>query len=605
MSFFRSRRRVQQDADNTSMRSSIVMPGPPSRTPTLNGDSASLLSKLGTPRAGKRLQTFSLLSAKFSPLGKRPKSSSGLSMAAPVGHTVDFPRTFSRESTPSPTPSLEEIRMPLGLGRPASMMGDAEDAPQTPRTPTRERRRRSISLPNRVGSEQKQLGAKLGSTAEDSPVITRIPSELWQVVFSFASRSDVLALSRVSKAFLIPALRVLYRKIDMRIISPDHVEQCMSLFASKRSVATCVHEFASGTLPSSKDSAPSFGIVTYAIAFNNMDRLQSLVIPWFDAHIFRHTTFRLKSLTLLSQSISADEYRALMSWLADQTALVDISFPDLHLDKPYDLDIGASEQSSQTELPDTPTQSTTTRRLWPAHLLPHLISFHGPASMAAVVVPGRPVSTAVIHVHSTLWEGLKPSAVMSGLTQSSACLTHLTIKSTSTHVDARTLERLFMSAGSELGGQLEVLDIEWVLGDEVLYKQVLPMMPRHRTLHVLRMYRTGLLPLSSSESPMEDLPTPPLTATNIPPPSALPTPLPSPFPISRPGSAASGSGSQPPRAREEAYLSSWGKHCSSLREVVFLSGARWRRERISAFLMPGEHLPAPTFRFVGLTSCRD
>ena len=68
---------------------------------------------------------------------------------------------------------------------------------------------------------------------------------------------------------------------------------------------------------------------------------------------------------------------------------------------------------------------------------------------------------------TALYDGLQPSAVMSALTRSRAGVARLGISASLTQVDARTLERVFMSAGAALGSQLDTLAVDWVLDDEV------------------------------------------------------------------------------------------------------------------------------------------
>lgn len=453
MSFFRNRRRTQQELEAGNGSSANV-----SRTPTLNGDAASFLSRASPRRA---LPSLSRLSSKLSPKIRRTQPPR-CTLAAPVGHTVDFPRsrTFSRESTPSPTPSLDDIRMPVGLGRRASLKEESEDDQSV-----YHRRTRSISLPNPAGTDQESRATQ--RTAETAPAITRIPPELLSVVFSYSPRPDILSLSLVSKTFLSAALRALYRTLDLRRLGSECADQCMALLASKRTLAAFVHDFACHELPAST----SLSTVTFAIAFNNMDQLQSLTVPCFNPHILHHTTFRLKRLTVLSQTTSVDTFRTMVSWLAKQPSIMSLSFPDLVVDQTLD-DYLNNAPNDISKMSDTLASETDTPAFFrplplPASLLPRLTYFNGPAPMAAAVVPGRPVATVTLHIHTTLYDGLKPSAIMSALTRSAASLTHLTIEVTSTRVDARTVERVLMSTGAELGSQLEVLEVHWVLEEEV------------------------------------------------------------------------------------------------------------------------------------------
>jgi len=596
MSFFKNHRRAQpalQDAGDVQGTADLSV------APTLHGDTASVASS--SPRR-RRISALSLISLKLSPRPKRNSTRSTL--APPVGHTaVGFPRTYTRESTPSPTPSLDEIRMPAGLGRIASQKTLSADCEQFGGlTVPQELGIRCSSSPNLTGDDYG--GRKdVKDTVKAGAPVTRLPPEILASVFSYGSREDILSLSLVSKAFSSPAIRMLYQTLDLRQSDPARAEQCIALLASRKSLAGYVHDFACNALPSPKDTSESLTTVTFAIAFNNMDQLQSLTIPWFDAHVLLHTTFRLTRLTVLSQTISADQFRQLLSWLVKQPDIVSLSFPYFMLDKLIDYHLDEPHYVSKSP-PDTPTikmddMTSAKSRSLPANVLPRLKHLQCPTALMSAVVPGRPVVSAVLHIHTTLYDGLKPSAIMSSLTRSTASLTHLTIKVSSSKIDARTLERVFMAAGAELGSQLEVLEVQWVLEDEILYKQILSVMPRLRTLHTLRLHRR--LPPPSLRLSPDGLPTPPPSAP-LEPPSPMPSllmPPQTPRRGSRPSTATSMSDIPLPRAHERSHLGSWSKHCPTLRDVVFLSGAVWRSERISPMLLAGESLYAPGFRFVG------
>lgn len=427
----------------------------------------------------RRLSALSFISEKLShaPRLRWPRTSTLGVGDGGIGHTVDFPRAYSRESTPSPTGSLEDIQIPNGLGRRAS-----ESGLQPPDTPTQQnifltipsvsdQRNRTQSAPctaalRSVKRKSVPLLSDFVGARVDGPAMSRIPPELLTAVFSFATRRDVLSLARVSKVFSTAALRALYCHLDLRSFSPERADRCVSLLASNRDFASYVRHFACAALP------PPDAVliaVTFAIAFTNMHALESLTLPDYDARFLTHTSFRLKRLRIMSEFVPEDDWQSFWAWLAKQPELTSLSCPHL------------LQNASECSLPDPPprtgnddddtdtlNEDTFTQSLrLPSDLLPRLAHFHGPASLAAAIVPSRPVVSVTLHVHTTLYDGLKPSAIMSALTRSRAGVARLGISVSLMQVDARTLERVFMSAGAELGSQLDTLAVEWVLDDEV------------------------------------------------------------------------------------------------------------------------------------------
>ena len=72
-----------------------------------------------------------------------------------------------------------------------------------------------------------------------------------------------------------------------------------------------------------------------------------------------------------------------------------------------------------------------------------------------------------IPIQCTLYDGLRPSALMSALAAARETLRVLAIQPASTKIDQRTIERVVMAAGAELGECVETLEVHWVLDDEV------------------------------------------------------------------------------------------------------------------------------------------
>lgn len=456
-----------------------------------NGSNTSLRSKNSTVRGlGDKLEASQSnlrrrLSSFASLTGMRPKSSSE---AGPVQHgkAIGFTASSnipSRSRSPSPSLSLT-IRPPSGLGRRESVCIQDEgwdpDFPRGRRSKSADLDHRiSLSLPNLtiIPPEIELLRWEVVSQSDaDSELevppprsfnFSRIPADLLRFVFSYASRNDLASLSRVSPLFLQPARIALYSEIDLRDVdSSSRVDKCLAVMASNRDLASLVRTFACRAFPDAANDGggvSSFMMVTFAIALTNMHQLHTLTLPHFAAHLLHHTTFRLKTLTVLSESLTEDEISQLTSWLPTQPTLVSLSLPNLvsHF-PPSSITI-----ITPTLIPPDKTDDTIASVTVP-HTLPNLSHLHAPTSLVPVLVPGRPVQTVLLNIHATLYDGLKPSAVMQSLAKSTGPLKYLTIcASAKNKIDARTFERVLMSAGAELGSCLETLDIEWVLEDEV------------------------------------------------------------------------------------------------------------------------------------------
>ena len=385
---------------------------------------------------------------------------------APVAN-VGSPLAYWRSRSPSPAPSLD-IRMPTGLGRRASELGEREDFQEYVMNGMgMSERKRSISLPAAATQAARWRAANLGEGEAKRPALERISPELLSSVFSFASRADILALAQVSKAFSQPALRALYADLDLRTEDDERIERCIASLASRRPVASYVRSFACRALPPPEGGTTSLSTVTFAIALTNMDQLQSLTLPHFDLRILCHTTFPLRHLTLLCKNTTPEDFHALFTWLGRHPSLVSLSFPSLVLPSlptsvlpltPVDSGVPSRPHTPRT--PDTPSDdsdapSHVSQSPFPPSVIPSLRRFDGPVSIAAALIPGRPVERVQLPIQHTLYDGLRPSALMSALATARDTLRTLVIKPVSTKIDQRTLERVVMSAGAELGDFVE------------------------------------------------------------------------------------------------------------------------------------------------------
>ena len=461
--------------------------------------------------------SFNKLAAKLT--SRHPPASAH----APVGN-VGSPLAHWRSRSPSPALSLD-IRMPAGLGRRASELGEREEFEeykahqQEQRQLPRPERKRSVSLPAAAGPGARRHAADPPAALSvdpppelKKPALARVSPDLLSSVLSYATCNDLFSLAQVSKVWSQAALRALYEDLDLRNMDDERVEQCIATLASHRSLAALVRKFACRDLPPPDGigigTGGSLSVVTFAIALTNMDLLHTLVLPHFDLRILAHTTFSLRSLTLQSKTIYADDFHALFSWLSRHPALHTLSLPNLVLPvlppvplKPIDTrKIPSRPHTPHTpHTPDTPSQqprrpatshdcksksaspSPTSKSAspsptsesppppppFPATLLPQLRTLTCPPALATALAPGRPLVRVQIPIQCTLYDGLRPSALMSALATARETLRVLVIQPASTKIDQRTIERVVMAAGAELGECVETLEVHWVLDDEV------------------------------------------------------------------------------------------------------------------------------------------
>ncbi|KAJ8474149.1 hypothetical protein ONZ51_g7402 [Trametes cubensis] len=453
------------------------------------------------------------------------KSRSSNLAHAPIGN-VGIPFGHWRSRSPSPAPSLD-IRMPTGLGRRASELGEREDFVDVSVEEPHHGRKRSISLPaaaqaarwrEAMAREEAQASTSSSTSAEKIPAISRLSPELLTTIFTFAARRDIVSLARVSKSFSQAALSALYDALDLRDVDDEHAAQCIASLASRRPLALLVRHFTCRTLP---EDASSLDTVTFAIAFNNMERLRALTLPRFDLRLLCHTTFTLERLTLLCKNISAQEFHALFRWLARQPSLTVLTLPNLVLhDLPPPVDAGTPTPPHTPRTPDTPphdsnvpvsssSSPSSCHSTIPDTVLPNLRRVHAPAVIASALAASgqRPLESTKILIQNTLYDGLRPSAIMGALAAARGTLRTLTIKPASARIDGRTLERVVMAAGAELGGFVETLEVHWVLDDESLYKLMASALSRFRALRTLRLLRDSPPPFPPS--PLLEFPLPP------------------------------------------------------------------------------------------------
>ncbi|KAF6755608.1 hypothetical protein DFP72DRAFT_811429 [Ephemerocybe angulata] len=213
-----------------------------------------------------------------------------------------------------------------------------------------------------------------------------LPVELLDLICKFVTKlSDLSAAASASSLLHDVASRVLFETVSIR----GHTLPAATTLSSTPHLAQHVHSFnvsigVGFTVP------PSFFCPTLGLAISNMSNLVSLSIslPKDQTCVALHTrldsTFpRLTSLQASFQSLDA-HFLEFISKTPNLASLV-------------------LDQVNQAPLPHIPQT-----------LLPKLASFSGSAQLAAIIIPGRPVSSI------SLTSGLLSAHVASVLAQSTA-----------------------------------------------------------------------------------------------------------------------------------------------------------------------------------------
>ena len=443
----------------------------------------------------------------------RPRLSSTLSLLFSKARrvSVEPPRSITSDTsfhqwlvhyatdsvTTSPSPSFE-IRRPSGLGQRSnscgsvSSLGSIHHAVLVDVGYTRpgHHRRRSASepnLPQLLEDEQdiqpfappltshtlESQTPSMCETRSDSvsmlytPSYThtnKIPSQIWENVTQYLPRSDLSSLARVSSDVRPHARKAMYENIDLQYLLPYAMPLCIRSLASSPELALLVRTFKSPTLPSFSDLHGPLPSLSFAFALCNMKNLASLSLPRFDHDLFFYTTFRLKHLSLSCETMSVPEQEHFSSWLTTQHDMTFLSLPALITELKHLPCVPAQRSSGRMRLRLLSLHTPPSRSL----STPNLQRFDGPISWVQDLIPGRPVSDVVIHVNKTLYDGLKPSQLMNSIAKSTASVERLSIHSCpSAVIDARTMERLLMSAGAKFGPSVLHLEIGWAPDDEV------------------------------------------------------------------------------------------------------------------------------------------
>ncbi|KAF9483675.1 hypothetical protein BDN70DRAFT_873521 [Pholiota conissans] len=449
-----------------------------------------------------------------------------------------------------------------------------------------------------------------------------LPQEVLIHVLSYLPRPDVLSCSTVSRSYAAAVRVSLYNCIEFDTLSPPQSEQLIALLVSRSDLTDLVTTFICRKWPpffltdAHDQSGPVLDhraallTATFTLALERMSSLVSLTLPAFDISLLgHHSAFGLRSLTFLHRTASDACTKAMFAWLDGQTNITSLRFP--HLDDTPQTKSNSKNDSDTTHLstthsspnllnlsngsipllspspfssphtsprsssfmpaslPATPQSPTLdTQQFASPTLLPNLTVLCAPPSLALLLATPlassdtrRPLTSVSLNINTTLYNGLRPAALMNALR---GHITHLALRFSET-VDRRTFEKMLGAAGASLGTRmkddsdpfmvhppilakerkwdgLRELDVGFEtrgsihLGrDESLYKSLQASLPRYNALSILR--------FSIAEDDTDDAPSQP--------------PIPSP--------------------QEQVLLGSWAKLCPTLESVTLFSGVRWQR----------------------------
>jgi hypothetical protein len=316
------------------------------------------------------------------------------------------------------------------------------------------------------------------------PVAVDVPVEILETIISYLPRWAVASLAVVSRSYYRAARNVLYRTLDLGIVGPERAEQLYALLAHRRELAHGVRTLICDDWPtaSSRTPTPSSSASAFRAALSNMHNLTALTIPSFNSTILHdQLPFSLTRLTLLNVTMPLDEQVGLFEWLDTQAEITYLAFPNL-IEKPKNdvpdktkyhgsrllftvpiLTPVSADLSGTYPLSSTPFGSP--------FLLPVLTSLHAPPIIATLLAPVRSLKEVTVHIQTTIYSGLRPSALMGAL-HGVQCLT----VRFGENIDKRSVEKVLSAAGAVLGKirqgseSLEILEVEVKWSDDEVFR---------------------------------------------------------------------------------------------------------------------------------------
>ncbi|KAG1849611.1 hypothetical protein C8R48DRAFT_677034 [Suillus tomentosus] len=466
------------------------------------------------------------------------KNASPVGSHGAVGFIRDAAAAYPRPSSDSSTASPDEIRRPSGLGRRASLM---EPLPL---------HGESIDLERSNGNGE--------HTTHTGVTIQSLPVELLETILSFLPKFDLPRIALVSAQLCNASRNTLYRTLDFQSISEPQVQKLCKILATHASLATRVQSFSCHFWPASEGHlTPSLDLTT---ALHNMSNLEYLTLRTF-LLVFSQSpplSFRLKTLVILDDTISEEQFIDILHFLRNQSSLQYLAFPNV-----------VENASPESSFHQHVFVSGLAREM-----LPSLSQLHAPPrlTMAICSLLGQTLETVVLDVTTTLYTGLRPAALLraiQGVSKLDVVFTH--------EVDKRTVEKFLGAAGGILSGSdaansrgLMALEVEvlWMEDDtaEILYGIIDAVISRFnglRTLKVTTPFRSrqsrqltpplsGSLQLSVPSSPTPT--TPPLSISSMSITSPVGVVLSSDF-------VSSGT--------EKTHAKIWTNACSTLSDIQF------------------------------------
>ncbi|KAF8197073.1 hypothetical protein BJ912DRAFT_954696 [Pholiota molesta] len=529
----------------------------------------------------------------------------------------------TRVSYSSPTAengptSDDDIRIPSGLGSAVTFVSN-HSLPPSPflppdtqdsfRPPQEYMRTRAISSPNLLRTLTFTVRGKAAKTRRESVVIPPtikeprelptptlfskfrfiLPAELLILVFSYLPRSDILSCSTVSRSYAAAARASLYNCIEFDTLSPLQSEQLIALLVSRSDLTDLVTTFICRKWP------PFF----LTDAYDQSGPLVSLTLPAFDISLLaHHSAFGLKSLTFLHHTATDACTKAMFAWLDGQTNIISLRFPNLDDTPQIKLDpisdAGLSKTHSSPNLltlsngsiprllslnplfmpsPSPPAPQyplSDTEPFASPTLLPNLTVLHAPPSLALLLATPlssgatrRPLTSVFLNINTTLYNGLRPAALMGALRGHT---THLALRF-SEIVDRRTFEKMLGAVGASLGPTTPTVvanrdpsDRQWdgLRELDIGFETRGNIHPGRdecasfaATLHALSALRFFVAQNDSADDADDTTDAASTTPTQSEP--------------------------QQPSAPEQILLDSWAKSCRTLDSVTLFSGARWNR----------------------------
>lgn len=517
-----------------------------------------------------------------------PRKRTSLKNASPVGShgAVGFIRdaaaAYPRPSSDSSTASPDEIRRPSGLGRRASLMeslplhGESIDLERSNGNGGEARLLKSLSNLLNNPSHSFRSGLLAEHTTHTGVTIQSLPVELLETILSFLPKFALPRIALVSAQLCNASRNTLYRILDFQSISEPQVKKLCKTLATHASLATRVQSFSCHFWPASEGHLiPSLDLTT---ALHNMSNLECLTLRTFSPVFSRSPplSFRLKTLVILDDTISEEQFIDILHFLRNQSSLQYLAFPNV-------VENASPESSFHQHI----FVSGLAREM-----LPSLSQLHAPPrlTMAICSLLGQTLETVVLDVTTTLYTGLRPAALLraiQGVSKLDVVFTH--------EVDKRTVEKFLGAAGGILSGSdaansrglmalevevlwmeddtAEVSDIFWIqkssiltLCSKILYGIIDAVISRFnglRTLKVTTPFRSrqsrqltpplsGSLQLSVPSSPTPT--TPPLSISSMSITSPVGVVLSSDF-------VSSGT--------EKTHAKIWTNACSTLSDIQF------------------------------------